>query len=283
MKKMKKYLMLLVLPLLLVLLPNAAYADHSDAPRVVDNTGTLSDEDFQEITDDLQDIAATYDLDIVLFLESATPEEYADNYGDDNAMYYCADLYDYGGYTDNGLALLITVDERKWALVTEGEGDSLFNDNVQDRMSGDFLPYLRDSDFTGACKAYVSYAKYILTSYSDDGTDSTDDVIYTYDGSGGLAVEWLLINKPLVLAISLILGLLVALIRNAKLKGELKSVRANNMAANYVVQDSLVLRKAMDTYLYTTETRTRREREDNSSSSFTSSSGDSHTGSSGSF
>lgn len=85
-------------------------------------------------------------------------------------------------------------------------------------------------------------------------------------------------------AISLVISLIIAGINTRIERVRLTSVIKNDLAANYVVDGSLNLRAKMDTYLYTEVDRVERSTSDDSdSSSFTSSSGDSHTGSSGDF
>lgn len=69
------------------------------------------------------------------------------------------------------------------------------------------------------------------------------------------------------LAISLGVGLVIALIATMVMKGKLKSVKYASDAAVYTRPGSMVLRVESDRYLYSTVTRTARPKNDSDSSS----------------
>lgn len=74
------------------------------------------------------------------------------------------------------------------------------------------------------------------------------------------------------LIISVVIGLIVALIVTGNMKGKLKTVRWQDKASSYVKNGSLALTQSSDTFLYSRITRTRRETESSSDSSSQSSS-----------
>jgi uncharacterized membrane protein YgcG len=83
----------------------------------------------------------------------------------------------------------------------------------------------------------------------------------------GLAVH---LNKRyalfgLVMAVLGLIGFVVGLIVVLILRGQLKSVRRQNLAGNYVRQNSMRLTHSSDLYLYSHVTRTRKETNRNSS------------------
>lgn len=288
--KTKKIIPVLIFILMISGIAGSAYAESSSTAKVVDDAGILTDEEFNEIETKLDEVSLANYTDFAVFFESTTPSEYYDNYGDDHVMYYCADLWDYGGYSDDGVVLMITVDDREWTIVTEGAGSVYFGDAIQADLSDAILPYLQADDFSGAALEYASFVTERMNSLnssdseSESSTDSDYETPYTEDVSTfGIFMDSLRANFVKLIAVALVLGLIVAAIRNIKLKSELTSVRSQSAAADYIVPGSVNLRAQRDTFLYRDVTRTRKEKHEDNDSSFTSSSGDSHTGSHGSF
>ena len=78
--------LLLSLLLLSALLPGA-WAD-SDLPRVVDRAGLLSESEREELEHKAEAIREEFEMDVVILtvdsLEGKTPQDYADDYYDDN-------------------------------------------------------------------------------------------------------------------------------------------------------------------------------------------------------
>ena len=292
MKTKNKIILCAISFLMLFALPGKAFAATTDAARVVDNAGILTEEEAAGFENELRALSDQYDMEFVLFFEDSTPSSYYGSYGSEHVMYYCADLLDYGGYANDGLALLVTVQDREWTLVTEGKGDSIFYQSVQDDLSNALLDYLKDSDYAGASSRYVSFVEERMDRYTNPpqvSTETTEE--YESDtGSWGILSEiracffFMGTYIGYILASAAATGLIAALIKVAKLKGELHSVENNNTAGNYMVADSMNISSSGDTFLYRTETRTRIVHNDSDSSgSFTGSSGDTHTGSHGSF
>ena len=90
------------------------------------------------------------------------------------------------------------------------------------------------------------------------------------------------------IVIALVVGVVVALIYTGVLKAQLKSVRKNDSAANYMRPGSLSLAVSNDMFLYRNVSRTARPKDNGGSSgggssTRISSSGRSHGGRSGGF
>ena len=86
--------------------------------------------------------------------------------------------------------------------------------------------------------------------------------------------------------ISIIVGVVLALIIVGVMKGKLKTVRSQAAANSYMKKDSLNIETSQDLFLYSTVSRTKIEREESSdggSSTHTSSSGSTHGGGGGKF
>mgnify|MGYP003283208164 FL=1 len=84
--------------------------------------------------------------------------------------------------------------------------------------------------------------------------------------------------------ISIVIGVLLALIIVGSMKGKLKTVRAQAAANSYLKKDSLNITESSDLFLYHTVTRSEKQKDsDSGSSTHTSSSGTTHGGGSGKF
>ena len=90
-----------------------------------------------------------------------------------------------------------------------------------------------------------------------------------------------------MIGISLVIGLIAAVIYTAILKGQLKSVAPAKAAQNYICADSFKLTDSRDVFLYRNVTRQPRQQNNGSSgggsTTHRSSSGRSHGGSRGRF
>ena len=117
------------------------------------------------------------------------------------------------------------------------------------------------------------------TGYDSD-YDHNYDYDYDYESHGEEDFKW-----GSCLLASFIAGLVVAFIVTAVFKGQLKSVKQQTRAENYVVDGSMKVTEASDLFLYRHVTRTARPKNNggNSSGSHRSSSGRSHGGRGGSF
>ena len=92
--------------------------------------------------------------------------------------------------------------------------------------------------------------------------------------------------SPVWILISLGIGLALALIITGTMRSQMKTVRMKPDAADYMKKNSLNLTRCGDMFLYNQVSRTAKPKEDSSgggSSTHTSSSGETHGGSGGSF
>ena len=90
----------------------------------------------------------------------------------------------------------------------------------------------------------------------------------------------------MIFLISLVVGFVIALIVTGVMRSRMKTVHMKPDAADYMKKNSLNLTRCGDMFLYNQVSRTAKPKEDSSgggSSTHTSSSGETHGGSSGSF
>ena len=237
----------------------------SELPLVVDGAGLLTDSEERNLESKLKDIGESHDMDIVVVtaesLEGATPQDYADDY------------YDYNGYADDGILLLVAMEDRDWYISTKGFGIEAVTDEGLDYMSEQFLGDLSDGNYYDS---FVIYA------------DLCDDFI-TQAEKGDAYDVGNLPKEPFQPFMSLLIshgiGLVVAFVVTQVMKSQLKSVRFQPEASNYIKAGSMHVTQSRDLFLYKHIDRRAKPKESESggSSTHVSSSGSTHGGGGGKF
>ena len=240
-------------------------------PYVNDYADLLSDSEELELNKKLLTYKNRYGLDAVIVTTNSTNGMYISDYADD--------FYDYNGYGQDGIILVLDMSERDWWFSTKGKGITYFTDYGIDTIIDDMLDDLKDGRYY---RAFDTFA---------------DDVEYfTQKGVEGSVIDYTPSKATFGIdniAISAVIGLVGALITMGILKGQMRSVSRQYMAHNYVVSNSFMLTGASDLFVNRHVTRSRRpEPTRNSgggggysggSSTHTSSSGSSHGGHGGRF
>lgn len=269
-KKITAMLLALVLCLGTVIPAFAADTDgFSDKYyRVNDLAGLLSDSEEAALLATLDEISLRQKMDVtVATVEDldgySTAAEYAD------AVYEFCD-YGYGKSRD-GLLLLISMEDRDWAISTCGFGITAFTDAGIAYISKQIKPDLSDGNYAAAFDTYAKLCDRFITQ-AKTGTP--------YD-KGNLPREPL---SMIWIPLSVVIGVVLALVIVGVMKGKLKTVRSQAAATSYMKKDSLAVTDSSDLFLYHTVTRSEKAKDsDSGSSTHTSSSGTTHGGGSGKF
>jgi len=261
---MKKNILIVCSILLLTLcLVQPAFAADSHQ-RLLDQSDLLSDSEESVLSAKLDEISIRQSLDIVIVTVDSTEDRTVTEYADDT--------YDYGGYSEDGILLLISVYDREWAVSTSGYGITAFTDAGLSYLTDQIVDMLTAEEWNDAflrfadlCDAFMTQAK----------TGAPYDV-------GNLPKKPF---KPLLTGIvSLAIGFVIAFFRMNKWKNQLYSVEAKAEAKDYVKGGSLKLTEQRDLFLYRrVERQEKSENGSGGSSTHTSSSGKTHGGASGSF
>ena len=237
--------------------------------RLNDLADLLSDSEEEALLQKLDEISERYGLDVVI----ATTKD-LDGYK--NATAYADHIYDFYGYGQgakkSGILLLITTEDRKWALSTCGYGIATFTDAGLDYIFGRMKDDLAEDDYVGAFNTYADLCdQFILQAQ----TGRPYDV-------GNLPPEPL---PFFLIPVSIAIGTGLAYLIVRRMKKQLKSVVPQAEASSYLKRGSLTLTESSDLFLNKTTAQTVRDDSDDSggSSTHTSSSGTSHGGSSGSY
>lgn len=254
---------LLVTVLTLCLLISCITPVFATSPRLVDDADLLSSQEAEKIEAKLDKLSNQYDMDIVIVTVDSTegedPQDFADDY------------FDYNDYADDGILLLVSMEENDWWVSTTGYGIQVVTDAGLDYMADQFVPYLSDGEFATAFETFIELCDEFI------GQANSGDPYDTHN----------LPKAPfrfgLNLVIALVIGLVVAFIATGVMKGKLKTVRMQAKADDYLTPGSLQLTRSQDLFLYTHVDRREKPKSSSGSSTHVSSSGTTHGGGGGKF
>ena len=184
------------------------------------------------------------------FSHNGTTQDYADMYYETN----------FGMNTDGLVVLLVLSDEygkRTVYFSTSGKCIKRLSDAEREDILDDIIDNHNPD--------YTSYYEFLYAAALD-----LQEVLPPH-------VKWYM------LPFSLLIGFVIAMIIMMILRKQLKSVKMERGAVNYVRPGSMQLTASRDTYLYSTVSRTARPKDSGGSSSHTSSGGGSHGGGGRSF
>lgn len=237
----------------------------TDTPLLVDDADLLTDSEESALLSRLEEVSRNGQTDIAVVTVNSL-------YGED-MQDFADDFYDDGGYAEDGVLLLISIDDSEWYISTAGFGITAVTAAGREYMADQFLGELSEGAFFDAFMTYADLCdEFIQQALNGEPYDV-----------GNLPKG----PFPLVrnLLISLGIGLVAALVMTGKMRGELKTVNLQAKAANYVKGGSLKITQSKELFLYTQMNRQAREKKTSSggSSTHTSSSGRTHGGGGGSF
>ena len=259
---MKKICMLMLVLLLSISVVTPVFAE--GMPRLVDQADLLTDAQEASLLSKLDTISDAREMDVVIVttdtLNGKTPMAYAD------------DFYDYSGYGEDGVLLLVSTEDGDWWISTSGDGETAFTVAGVEYLGKQFQPALSDGDYIGAFNTFADDCdEFITQAKSGDPYDTHN-----------LPKEPF--NVLMNLGICLVIGLIIGAVSTAVMKGKLKTVHAKAGAADYMKQGSLNVTLRQDLFLYRDVKRTEKPKSNGSGSgSHTSSSGRSHGGGGGKF
>ena len=258
----KKFIWLLCFLCICLSVSIPAFAAGS-APRLVDNADCLTDSEEKNVLSLLDEISTRQKMDLVIVtvpsLGGKTSEAYAD------------DFYDYNGYSKDGILLLVAVESRDWAISTSGYGIKALTVYGLKHISKLMVPHLSKGDYEKAFTTFANTSDKFI-GLAKDGKPY--DVPKKKIDLGGLVCI-------------LMCGLFGAWRVTARMKEKLCSVQSQS-AADYVLQGSMnVTHRGKEIFLRKDVTHVSKseKKSENSggSTTHTSSSGQTHGGSSGKF
>lgn len=226
MKKRMLSILMLVFFCLTLAIPVAA---KSAPDRVVDEAGLLSKSEESALRETLDEMSEEYQADIVVVtLESVGREsidDYIVSYFEDN---------DYGLGDDKSCAMLmIDMEERDIRILTYGFCNDAMSDSDVDNIIDEISPMLTDEEYADAFHTFADKCAEYIDGY---------------------------LNFPVFtnLIICLVIGLVIALIATGVMRGQLKTVRKQDTANQYVKSGSMHVTHSSDLFLYRNVSRVKK-------------------------
>lgn len=256
-----------------------SFAD-GDMEYAVDSVEVLTTDELETLKSKLEQISDENNIDVgvvtVDYLDGKSAQEFTNDLFEQNKFGK--------GENRDGILLLVATEDREWAMSTHGSAKEAFNEEGLDYLSGEFLPYLSDDDFYSAFENFADNAQELGTMYVAGDPygegEYVDDENYPVDEN--IVEEEKGINNEVWIPLSIVMGCAISLIIMMMYKSQLKSVKSESRADDYLIDMKLV--KSQDIFLYRTVTRTMRPKNENNSNDFSSGgSGGDYGGSSGSF
>lgn len=240
----------------------------AESSRLVDDAQLLTSSEASELLSTLNEISERQQVDIVVVTVNSLDGK--------SAMDYADDYYDYNHYKKDGILFLISMGERDWWISTTGYGITAVTDAGLSYISEEFLPDLSDGNYY---EAFTTYAELCDEFITQAKTGNPYDV-------GNLPKKPFDKGKNAI--IGLVIGIVVAFFVTGSMKAQLKTVRSQSGATNYIKQGSMKLNHSSERFLYRNVMKREKPKETSSSgsggsSTHKSSSGTTHGGGGGKF
>lgn len=224
----------------------------AESPLLVDQADLLTISEETTLITKLSSLSNKYNVDVAIVT--------TDGLGGTTAADMAEYLYDeleYGtGSEKSGVMMLVSLEERDWAVHVHGVGEDAIGDSEMQAIMDEVMPYLSNDDFYSAFNAFADKCDY-----------------YINGEINGFPFKF---ARNLIIA--LVIGFIVAFIATSIMKGKLKSVRFQNQAADYVKAGSMNVTLSSDFFLYRNITRTARPQNNSSGSGRSSGGGRTYSG-----
>lgn len=228
-----KRLFSVLLALLLVLSLSATVFASAQETFVLDEADLLTSSEESSLETKLRSISKEYGAQIIV---ATMPS--LQGWDIDSFIEYAYDTTGFGfGTYHDGVMLLIAMEEREYRILSNGlAGDAIGGSEI-DAISDAIVSDLSAGYYADAFDAYADRCAYYLNGAVNG---------YPFNFGGSLLGS---------IAIGLLAGVITALV----LKGQLKSVKRQDQASNYVRNGSMHLTTNSDLFLYRNIHRTRRQ------------------------
>ena len=219
---MKKVCSVIICLLLICTLAAPASAN-TPTQYIWDKAGLLSTYEESSLSQKTSILVSKYGMDMVILT--------VDSIGAKTPRSYAEDFYDSMGYADDGILLLLSMEERDWYICTTGRAMEIFTEKGIDRMGDEIVPHLSDGDYyTG----FVTFLN-LIPDYSD-----------AYNSGTPVGEEF----DPTVILVSLGIGLLAGFITVLVMRNGMNTAKQRHSATEYVKNGTFNLHLHQDFFLY---------------------------------
>lgn len=252
MMKVKKLLfcLLAVLCLCATLIVPALAAER----YVYDEAGILASSERAALESRAEEISEAYDCAVYI----VTVWDHRE-YGSGDVRAVAESIYtdnDFGlGTEGSGVMLLLSMEDRDYALIAHGYGNTAFTDYGKERLEEEFLDDFRRDDWYGGLADYISYSGTMLQQ-ARSGEPLDVNGAYHRSFFGGLRDR---LGAFGLIIVIVVIPALIALIVCTILKRNMKSVKKAEKADFFAVPGSMRLQISEDRFTHITQTRVKVE------------------------
>lgn len=238
--KNKKLLALAIAMLICAVLSVFASADSSEN-YVYDGANLLTPSEETALAQRLEGLSLAFSTQITVVTLKSTNGQSIDTliekiYDDEGLGY---------GNEHNGVLLLVSMYPREYRILSNGLAAEAIKAGDIDNISDDIVSYLSDGEYATAFDIFADKCEYYLDGHING---------FPFNFAEKLLVA---------LIIGVVSGVIVAFI----LKAQLKSVKRQNLAHEYIKEGSMVITRRSDIFLYRNITKTAKPSNDSSSGS----------------
>ena len=235
-----KKLLSAFLALLLCLSLAIAVSAETEVVLLYDEAGLLDYQYERLLEESLEALSEKYQAQFTIITLSGTDGWDVDTYVE---MLYDGLNMGYGENRD-GVLLMIDMDSRQFRILTNGMPGVAINTDVIADITNTITSDLSSGDYYAAFDTFLEQCDYYLDGYLNGFPFPVGEKV----------------------VIALVIGLVVGIIGVSFLKGQLKSVRMQRRAHDYVKSGSMQVTVSRDLFLYRTVNRVRRQTSSSSSS-----------------
>ena len=222
---MKKIFISLITITLLVVLTLTVSAGTN--PRLIDEADVLPPSKESKVLEELDKVSEKHNVDIVIIT--------IDNlYGFSSVEDAALSVYSELGYSENSILLLIGMREREFHVLLKGSCREHISDGERDEIIDNLSDKMKNGYYQDAFLEFIEESNDLIT----------EEISFP-------------LSKKILM--SLVIGVVIAFITTAVLKGQLNSVRRQPLANNYLKQGSLNITLSRDLFLYRNIIRRRRQ------------------------
>lgn len=210
-----------------------------------DDSGLLQDHDVEKLEQVYGQYAQTHGFTPALVT--------VDSFGGLTAEDFAGQFYDLMAYPEDGILLLVSLEEEQWYILTNGACFHRISDRDVDQIGETLVPLIRDEQYYAAFLQFPELAGEIFLA------NEPEEIVQP---EAAPAVPKKTYGKTVV--ISMGVGLLIGLAAVGVMAFQMKTVRAQNTASDYVRSGSFCLADSRDIFLYSRVHRTPRPKSNTS-------------------
>lgn len=231
---------------------------------LVDEAGLLDAEQFETLNCKLFDISQEHQFNVAVVVVKNLGNYDAQGYAN---QYFVSSQYGYEA-TDDGILLLIAMDQRSWALTRDGFGYDAFTEAGLQYISKHVREKLSDEEYYEAFDTYADLCDRFLKKAETGAAYDNGTLPRDLPSLSAWAV---------IVGLGGVLGVGITLL----MKMQLKTVRSNPAAGAYIREGSFHLERQEDVFLYSRVTRVKKPKDENRSGRGSSGGGSRSSGPSG--